>query len=200
MQSCPDIVKCKQHVKHRSGWSGDGTETVTRPQFVRKFIRYEQTASGAAGRRSARVEMMDQYGSASAPPAFANIVAPKVCDVQLELDFSHRRTLQSPADAAAVPVAQLRTLLADILPEWPTAAIDNVFFSAVQPRKAGPGAAVVDYKQALLPHVQSGEGVESAAVARASILRSGMLGGSGVAPALVRLSAAEHELVSHQIR
>ena len=141
--------------------------------------------------------MMGQYGSASAPAAFASIVAPKVCDGQLELDLSHRRTLQSPADAAAVPLAQLRTLLSEILPEWSPAAIDNVFFSAVQPRRAGAGAPVVDYKQALLPHAQSGEGVESAAVARASSLGTGMLGGGGVAPASVRLSAADRELVSH---
>jgi hypothetical protein len=161
---------------------------------VRKFIRYEETASGGASRRSARMEMMDPYGVASAPPAFASIVAPKVCDVQLELDFSHRRTLQTPADAAAVPVTQLRTLLADILPEWSNAAIDNVFFTTVQPRQPGAGVPVVDYKQALLPHVQSDEGVESAAVARTNRLGSGIAGGIGVAP-MFRLAEADRELV-----
>jgi hypothetical protein len=45
--------------------------------------------------------MLDAYGEASAPPSFASIVAPKICDVHLELDMSHRRTLQTAADAAA---------------------------------------------------------------------------------------------------
>ena len=157
-------------------------------------MRYEQTASGGASRRSARVEMMDPYGAPSAPPAFASIVAPKVCDVQLELDFSHRRTLQTPADAAAVPLTQLRVLLADVLPEWSNAAIDNVFFTAVQPRQAGAGVPVVDYKQALLPHVQSGEGVEFAAVARTRSLGSGIGEGSGVG-SVFRLAVADRELV-----
>ena len=142
--------------------------------------------------------MMDPYGAASAPPAFASIVAPKVCDVHLELDFSHRRTLQTPADAAAVPLTQLRVLLADVLPEWSNAAIDNVFFTAVQPRQAGAGVPVVDYKQALLPHVQSGEGVESAAVARTNSLGSGIAGGSGVG-SVFRFAAADRELVSQYL-
>lgn len=181
-------------------WPGDGSEKITRPQFVRKFIRYEETVSGGTGRRSGRVQMMDTYEAARAPPAFASIVAPKVCDVQLELDMSHRRTLQTPADAAAVPVTQLRTLLADVLPEWSNAAIDNVFFSAVQPRQAGAGIPVVDYKQALLPHVQPNEGVESAAVIGASGLNSGASGGSGVSPvSITRLSGADRELVSEEV-
>lgn len=170
--------------------AGNGSEKITRLQFVRKFIRYEENID--AWRRSGRVQMMDPYAEESAPPAFASVVAPKVCDMQLELDLSHRRTLQTAADAAAVPLTQLRSLLADILPEWSNAAIDNVFFSAVQPRKAGAGVPVVDYKQALLPHAQPDEGVESAAVVRTR----GLGTSSGLAPAaMVRLSPADREMV-----
>ena len=99
-----------------------------------------------------------------------------------------------------MPLTQLRALLADILVGWSNAAIDNVFFSAVQPRQVGAGVPVVDYKQALLPHAQAGAGVESSRGVMAAAVGgagSGGVGGGvgGVAPTAARLSAADRELV-----